>query len=652
MNPTAGRAMPATDGPGRPPAIVRSDGFWVCFLAVSFALDIVVTWRLWGTAVLDCGREMNQPLRLLNGEMLYSDVRHIYGPLSPYLNALLFWLFGPSLDVLYAAGIVCAALIVALVYRIARRFLEPEAAAAAASIVIWTCVVNQWSSYILPYTYAGVHGCLFGLLTLELLLAFIASESRHEPGAPAHLISAGIAAGLATLAKTEMGFVALATGCVAIGVTGAPHLRRMLSLAARFLLPAFLLVSFTYLFIAMRVGVHTLVDESFLLVFFSHFPAELLYFNRKISGMDDVTGNAWRMLFGMLRLGLVGGLILATGSLAARLDRLPQDRSAPRATTRTVLTRVWGWLSAALPFVPAAAGLRVLQTAPILGKLRWGQGVLRGLPILLCVVLVALLWRFWQRRPAREESELRGLIVLFFYAAASLSRVVLRVTIETAYAAMLLPTSIIALAYVAAKLLAQVFRGPAERKHTRHAAVVFLFAYALWSGALLAKVCVLGEWLAIESPRGTMRSLPEHARAINGAMEYVLAETRPGDPVACLPECTAINFFTDRRNPLREEIVSPGYLDREGESRAIARLEETNTRLVLIENRPTTEFGVAVFGRDYCQPLMAWIDQHFEPVATFGDATSSTPFGAETPFFVRAYRHKDSPPPWGSSQVS
>src|SRR5437867_1449084 len=158
MNPAAGHATLSTDGQGQAPASVRADGFWVCFLAVNFALDIVITWRLWGTAVLDCGREMNQPLRLLNGEMLYSDVRHIYGPLSPYLNAFLFWLFGPSLDVLYASGIVCAALIVALVYRISRRFMDAPASAAAASIVIWACVVSQWSSYVLPYTYAAVHG--------------------------------------------------------------------------------------------------------------------------------------------------------------------------------------------------------------------------------------------------------------------------------------------------------------------------------------------------------------------------------------------------------------------------------------------------------------------------------------------------------------
>src|SRR5439155_12997886 len=167
---------------------------------------------------IDCGREMNQPLRLLRGEMLYSDVRHIYGPLSPYLNALLFWMFGPSLDVLYAGGIVCAALIVALAYRIARRFLEPAAAAAAASIVISTCLVSHWGSYVLPYAYAAVHGCALGLATLELLLAFVASESRRAAGSSTRLIAAGVVAGLTTLAKTEIGFVALGSGLVAVAL--------------------------------------------------------------------------------------------------------------------------------------------------------------------------------------------------------------------------------------------------------------------------------------------------------------------------------------------------------------------------------------------------------------------------------------------------
>jgi hypothetical protein len=35
---------------------------------------------------------------------------------------------------------------------------------------------------------------------------------------------------------------------------------------------------------------------------------------------------------------------------------------------------------------------------------------------------------------------------------------------------------------------------------------------------------------------------------------------------------------------------------------------------------------------------MAWIDERFRPVATFGDATAATPLGEYPPFFIRAYR--------------
>src|ERR1051326_9218936 len=124
-----------------------------------------------------------------------------------------------------------------------RSLLEPAAAAAGASIVIWCFVVNQWSSYILPYTYAVVHACLFGLVTLELLLAFLASSSRPVNGSPRFLALAGLSAGLTTLAKTEMGLVAVATGLLAVAIAGWTQPRRMLGHAARFLLPAVILVS-------------------------------------------------------------------------------------------------------------------------------------------------------------------------------------------------------------------------------------------------------------------------------------------------------------------------------------------------------------------------------------------------------------------------
>src|SRR5262245_536706 len=97
-------------------AVSRDDRRWVAMLAISFVVGLAASWQRWAGLVIDSGREMNQPLRLASGEMLYSDVGHIYGPLSPYAHAALYRLFGPSVGLLYADGIVSAVFILGIVY--------------------------------------------------------------------------------------------------------------------------------------------------------------------------------------------------------------------------------------------------------------------------------------------------------------------------------------------------------------------------------------------------------------------------------------------------------------------------------------------------------------------------------------------------------
>ena len=84
--------------------------------------------------------------------MLYSGVRHIYGPLSPYINALLYKIFEPSLGVLYADGIVTAMIILTMVYWLSRRLMGFASTAATLS-VMWLCAFKQAGNYVLPYSY-------------------------------------------------------------------------------------------------------------------------------------------------------------------------------------------------------------------------------------------------------------------------------------------------------------------------------------------------------------------------------------------------------------------------------------------------------------------------------------------------------------------
>ncbi|MEO6724457.1 MAG: glycosyltransferase family 39 protein, partial [Blastocatellia bacterium] len=139
---------------------------------VVFAAMLAVSWRRWTSPIADSGREMDLPLRLLNGELLYRDVHHLYPPFAPYFNTLLYYIFGSHLDVLHVAGIFCSVLIVAICYRIARRLLEPIDASLAGVAVVIFCIFKPAGNLIEPYSFAALYACALGLGGLLLTLRY------------------------------------------------------------------------------------------------------------------------------------------------------------------------------------------------------------------------------------------------------------------------------------------------------------------------------------------------------------------------------------------------------------------------------------------------------------------------------------------------
>src|SRR5437868_3850577 len=380
----------------------RRDLPWIALIAASFAFGLAVSWQRWGNPLVDCGREMNQPLRLAGGEMLYSDVRHIYGPLSPYLHAALFRLFGPSLNVLYADGIIVAMLILALVYWLARQLMSPAAATAATLSVMWLCAFKQAGNYILPYSYGALHGSAFGLTTLTLLVATLRgkplSESAIEETRQSSVIGhrsaiafaiAGVCAGLATLAKTEMGLAALAAGVTAAVLVGYSNLWRGARLAAYFLAPASMLTVGVYAFIASRVGWHTLSAESWL--FLRNLAPELVYFNKRVSGFDRPVESLLQMFGAALKLAALAAMIAAISWLITRIRRGPHASGVSLPDVRLSDT---GRASPSQMWVLLAASAALVLLLPVAANLDWDKGPYLAMPLLLAIFLVVMLVRF------------------------------------------------------------------------------------------------------------------------------------------------------------------------------------------------------------------------------------------------------------------
>jgi hypothetical protein len=628
--------------------ISRRDLPWVALIAVSFALALAVSWERWGNPLVDCGREMNQPLRLARGEALYSDVRHIYGPLSPHLNAALYKIYGPSLAALYADGVVTTIIILALVYWLARQLMGRVQSAAAALTVMCLCALKPSGNYVLPYSYSALHGCALGLVALALLVrAAQLSLDRERPGARFglkvkagggyYLFGAGVIAGLTALAKTEMGLAALVTGVAAAGLIGYPRLKRSLTLGALFIAPAAAVIIAVYAAVIARVGWATLSEESFL--FMRNLPAELIYFNKRISGFDAPLDSLIQMLGAALRVAALAAVVAAVSRFAARGRK--KHAQAQQVAARDTAVSDAGRASYPQLWTILAALAALLLATPVVSRMQWDKGPYLAMPILLGALLITGLIEFQRRLSGGNKSA--GTLVLLIvaaYALASLARVMLRVRSGGAYSSYLLPASVILFTYAWTKSLPCLLRGGRARRLARNIAIGLILFDVVVTAGLLGYRYRTKNTHAISTPRGTIITLPDMGVSFNEAIAFIERETAAGEPVAVMPEGTSLNFLTDRANPLREEITTPGFLDAAGEERAIRRLEETNTRVVMITNRATSEFGPAVFGRDYCTRLMGWIEENFDEVAIFGPEKDPGLQIGDRTFFIRAYLRK------------
>jgi hypothetical protein len=236
-----------------------------------------------------------------------------------------------------------------------------------------------------------------------------------------------------------------------------------------------------------------------------------------------------------------------------------------------------------------------------------------------------------------EARSTRVLLVMTIFALASLARMILHVRSGGAYASYVLPVSIVLFAYMWVSPFAGILREARAVAIARGIAVTLMALSAVINSCVLAYRYQTRNTVAITTDRGRMITKPDMAQAVNEALRYIDRETAPGDAVAVLPEGTTITFLSGRRNPLREEIITPGYLDAEGEARAIRQLRDARTPLILVPNRPTREFGPNVFGRDYSQGLMQFIEANYSACAIFGPVKDRNLKIGDPPFFIRAY---------------
>jgi len=418
-----------------------------------------------------------------------------------------------------------------------------------------------------------------------------------------------------------------------------PDRWRAARLAAAFSLPALLIPVIVYSWIAVQTGWEALAKDSFL--FLRNLPPELVYFNKRMSGLDHPLLSLAQICGAALRYAslavLIASVSLAIERVWTRLDtRRRQKSSKPRAQTEGAGA---GHASLAQILMLLAVSLVVIAGSTLAGPKQWDTGPYMAMPLLLGYLLVSSGNRYFNA--SAPTARLKILIVMSIYAMASLARIILRVRSGGAYSSYLIPVSVILFTYGWVRIFPGLLSGWRARLMARRITLGILLADAVLTAILISYRYRINNTYPISTSRGTILTQPELGQAFDEAIQFIQSRSNPGEPVAVLPEGTSIDFLTGRRNPLREEIITPGFLDIDGEHRAIKQLEDSQTLLVLLTNRPTPEFGPAIFGSGYCQALADWIDTNFELAGVFGLNHDLNQQVGDKTFFIKAYVKKD-----------
>src|ERR1700689_653060 len=142
MDPGTNKQAGAMGGPNLPAlpppedAVTPFEWVGIAGLGVILAYVLRVSWLKWPDPLVDFGRELYLPWRLSNGAVLYRDADDFYGPLSQYLNAGLFRVFGSGLMVLVYANLAVFLLIAAALYVALRRAWGAASALASTAVFV------------------------------------------------------------------------------------------------------------------------------------------------------------------------------------------------------------------------------------------------------------------------------------------------------------------------------------------------------------------------------------------------------------------------------------------------------------------------------------------------------------------------------------
>ncbi len=561
-------------------------------VVLAFAVMLVMSWRRWADLIVDYGREVYVPWRLSEGSVLYRDVASFYGPLSSYVNSVIFRVFGDSLIWIQSFNIL---LIVALAYFIYRLFEEDgdklTPVVVSVAFLVLFAFGKQFNlgsyNYVAPYSHELVHGLFLSFAAIYALRLYVRS------GRLLWVILGGFLTGLVLLTKMEIALgavLAVFPGFAFAFRENEERVKRGFGLlAASAATPVVLAIGYFSVYMGAAEAIRSV---------FSSWAV--------VAGTDISTGKFYKAVTGVDKLGEnIRGMFISASWFLILLVPLV---AAFLLKSNAFFKR----FGAPVSFVAAGAALAYFSLGIPWDLLFW------PLPVFAAAIAVYFLVRLLRRNGAGQERDI-PLFALSIFAGALLLKIVFVTRIYGYGFVLAMPATILViymlLCRVPSHLGARWGTSGILRYSVLAAIVVMLSFYWVKSYRHYAAM----DYEVGEGGDMVIASGYSGGKGVDILLEQIDKVMAPGDDFIIMPEGTLVNYLSRRKNPTPYVTFLPTDMTIYGEKRMLSALEKSPPDFIILISRDTIEYGVHYLGQGYGESIYRFIMDGYSPVVRIGN---------------------------------
>lgn len=571
----------------------RHDVVNLLILFIIFIPLALIYWGHQGHLVIDCGREAYIPSEVLGGKVLYKDIFNIYGPFAYQLNALFYAVFGKKLETLYFVGLINSALIISVVYFIARFLTSKTVSFTIALFVMVTCVFNDYIfNFVFPYAYAMSYAlCGFLLSVLFLMLSVKNKTVEYMPLSFLFL-------GFSLACKYEYLLYAVFLVVFACFIRPFPKKYIFQSTAALLAVPV---LSFSILFLQGMTMDNLFEQLEITKKIMSSASLKYLYSNSAGFYPDYkiLILNLVSFIKTFINLGLSFGLIY--------LFLYVIDVKMPVLKNRK-LDRV---LKYSTVFIFSLfIGVFIIKNVVNHNTFSW-------LPIANLLILFVLGLSFIKKGLKNLDFKDKSLVLISFTALLASIKSFFFLNMYV-YGSFILPLVFISGVAFFVNFMPEKFKF-ADKKIWKNATVLVLVVFSAIYAVMGLQKLKYTKNTPVKTENGTVYSSENVAESHIELIDYIKKNTKKDDKILIIPEGPMLNFLTDRPSDNIYNSLVPLYVEVFGEDRIIEDFKNNPPEYVFINNRNTGDYGAEYFCRDYGYNVCYFIFDNYSLEKQIGD---------------------------------